>query len=259
MPEEVAVRCPNPDCPAVAAARLRHFVSRGAMDIEGLGGKLLDQLLAAGLVTDAASLWDLEAERLAALPGWGEVSAANLVRELEAARSRPLERLLFALGMPHVGERAARALAGASVGSRRWRRRGTRSCRPSRESARSWRRRFATGLPRPATASWWSGFGPAGWTLEAARSGDGGPRPLDGLTFVVTGALSRPRPEVQARLEELGATVAGSVSAKTSLVVAGAEAGSKLERARALGVEVVDEEGLERVIRERGGGGLWVR
>jgi DNA ligase (NAD+) len=111
-PEEVAVRCPNPGCPAVAHARLRHFVSRSAMDVDGLGGKLLDQLLAAGLISDAASLWDLDAERLAALPGWGEVSAGNLVRELEGARSRPLERLLFGLGIPHVGERAARALAG---------------------------------------------------------------------------------------------------------------------------------------------------
>jgi DNA ligase (NAD+) len=109
--EEVALRCPNPECPAVVGARLRHFVARGAMEIEGLGGRLLEQLIEAALVTDVASLWDLEAEALAELPGWGELSAANLLGELEEARSRPLHRLLFALGIPHVGERAAKLLA----------------------------------------------------------------------------------------------------------------------------------------------------
>ncbi len=108
---EVALRCPNPDCPAVVAARLRHFASRGAMEIEGLGGKKLDQLVEAGLVTDRASLWDLDAETLAALPRWQEISAAKLVAELDAARSRPFHRLLFALGIPGIGERVAKQLA----------------------------------------------------------------------------------------------------------------------------------------------------
>ena len=110
---EVAVRCPNPGCPAVVASRLRHFVSRAAMDIEGLGGERLDQLAREGLVTDAASLWDLRAEQLEPLPGWGEMSAAKLVAELDGARTRPLGRLLVGLGIPHVGERAAQALARA--------------------------------------------------------------------------------------------------------------------------------------------------
>jgi len=258
-PEEVAVRCPNPGCPAVAHARLRHFVSRAAMDVDGLGGKLLDQLLAAGLITDAASLWDLDAERLAALPGWGEVSAGNLVRELEGARARPLERLLFALGVPHVGERAARALAGrfgrleavAAAGEEELQ--AVEGVGPIVAGAvRDW---FASPRNRELVAR----LRARGVDPEATRSRDDGPKPLAGLKVVITGTLSRPRSQVQARLEALGATVVGSVSSATSMVVAGAEAGSKLGRARALGVEVVDEEALERVIRERGGGELWER
>ena len=110
--EEVALRCPNPECPAVTRARLRHFVARGAMEIEGLGGRLARAIGRCRLVTDEASLWDLEIDGLAELPGWGELSAKNLLGELEEARGRPLHRLLFALGIPHVGERAAKLLAG---------------------------------------------------------------------------------------------------------------------------------------------------
>ncbi len=109
--EEVVVRCSNPDCPAVRASRLRHFVSRAGMEIEGLGGRRLDQLVEEGLVTDAASLWDLGPEELEPLPGWGEKSAANLIAELEEAKGRPLHRLVFALGVPHVGAGAARLLS----------------------------------------------------------------------------------------------------------------------------------------------------
>ena len=109
--EEVALRCPNQACPAVVGARLRHFVARGAMEIEGLGGRLLDQLMEVGLVTDEASLWDLDPETLAELPGWGDLSTARLLGELDEAKSRPLHRFLFALGVPHVGENAAKILA----------------------------------------------------------------------------------------------------------------------------------------------------
>jgi len=110
-PGEVVLRCPNRACPAVVASRLRHFVSRGAMEIEGLGGKLLDQLAREELISDPASLWELDVDTLAGLPGWGDRSAANLMQQLEQAKARPLHRLLFALGIPLVGEGAARTLA----------------------------------------------------------------------------------------------------------------------------------------------------
>jgi DNA ligase (NAD+) len=246
--EEVALRCPNLGCPAVVGARLRHFVARGAMEIEGLGGRLLEQLVNAGMVTDEASLWDLEAESLAELPGWGELSALNLLRELEEASKRPLHRLLFALGIPHVGERAAKLLA----------------------------RRFgsleALSAAGPEAIEEIDGVGPViaaavtGWFYEprnralVERLGERGIDPREevddehkgaafaGQTFVITGTLSRPRRELKEELERLGATVAGSVSRKTSYLVAGENAGSKLNAARELGVEVIDEAELERLL-----------
>jgi len=255
-PGEVAVRCPNPACPAVRLARLRHFVSRGAMEIEGLGGKLLEQLVREGLVTDPASLWDLDPGRLAQLPGWGEVSAANLMRELEAARTRPLPRLLFALGIPHVGERAARLLA---------ERFGTmeRLARASEEELEAIEgigpviaRSVVAWFRDPANRELIRRLAERGVTGAPVTRAGGG---LDGLTFVLTGALSRPRPEVARRLEELGARVASSVSRRTSYVVAGESPGSKLARARELGVPVLDEAGLEALVRERTGEALWSR
>lgn len=245
--EEVALRCPNPVCPAVTASRLRHFVSRGAMEIEGLGTRTLNQLVDAGLVTDEASMWDLEAETLADLPGWGELSAARVLRELDQARQRPLHRLLFALGLPHVGERASKLLA-ARFGSlenlaaaetddmvnlegigpviaesvQRW-----MSAAENRELIT---RLAARGVnpheeERPQTAM-----------------------PLAGQVFVLTGSLSSPRREIKERLEELGATVAGSVSKKTTCLVAGENAGSKLDKATAIGIKILDETGLERML-----------
>jgi len=255
-PGEVALRCPNPECPAVVSARLRHFVSRGAMDIEGLGGKLLDQLLREGLIRDPASLWELDADRLAGLPGWGEVSAANVMRELAEARRRPLHRLLFALGIPHVGQRAARLLAERFGSMER-----LAAATPEEleaidgigpviaDSIRRW-------LAEPENRKLLDRLEALGVAMTEPRAAGEENRPLNGLSFVLTGTLSRPRDEVRRRLEELGARVTGSVSRRTSYLVAGEAAGSKLDKARELGVAVVDEAGLEALVRERGGD-LW--
>jgi len=250
---EVAVRCPNPVCPAVLGSRLRHFVARGAMDIDGLGEKLLDQLVTEGLVTDAASLWDLDSDRLAELPGWGRVSADNLVRELDQARRRPLERLLFGLGIPLVGERAARELARA-FGS-------VESLAVADEEAlvevdgvgpkmaQSVRRWFADDGNRTLVERLRArGVDPRDTVDDQAAD----ERPLEGTTVVITGTLSRPRPEVARRLEALGAKVTGSVSARTDLLLAGGEAGSKLDRARDLGIEIIDEADLDDRLRQKG-------
>ena len=242
--EEVALRCPNPICPAVTASRLRHFVSRGAMEIEGLGSRTLSQLTEEGLVTDEASLWDLDAAVLAELPGWGELSAARVLKELDQARQKPLHRLVFALGIPHVGERASKVLA-ARFGSL-----------------------DALAAADAEAMIDLEGIGPViaqsvkNWTTAAenreliARLMTHGvdPReheraetesPLAGKIFVLTGTLIRPRRELKERLEELGATVTGSVSSKTTYLVAGENAGSKLDKAGKLGVEILDENGLE--------------
>lgn len=248
---EVAVRCPNRACPAVLRGRLAYFCSRAGLDIEGLGRRLIEQLLAAGMVSDPASLWDLDWAALAALPGWGERSAANLRAQLEAARQRPLWRVLAALGIRHVGERAAKLLAG---------RFGSLQALAAAGEAEL---QQAEGVGPTIAASVVAFFAdPESRQLVdrlVARGVD--PReeplppaggPLAGLTFVLTGALSRPRPEVQALLEHAGARVVDSVSRKTSFLVVGADPGSKAAKAATLGVAVLDEAGLQAWLADRG-------
>ncbi len=250
---EVALRCPNQGCPAVLGARLRHFVARGAMEIEGLGERSLAQLVEAGLVSDEASLWDLDIEPLAALPGWGKVSADNLVREIAEARSRPLRRLVFALGIPHVGERAAKLLA---------ERFGSLDALARADAEELVAIDGIGPVIAEAVTRWFAeegnrerlrrlqdrGVDP----VDSARTADDD-APLAGLIFVLTGSLSRPRRELKDELEALGASVAGSVSQRTSFLVAGEDPGSKLDRARELGIEVLDEDGLSRLVNSMRG------
>jgi DNA ligase (NAD+) len=257
--EQVALRCPNPECPAAAAARLRHFCSRGAMEIEGLGERTLDQLAARGLVTDEASLWDLDPKTLAELPGWGERSAAKLMAELEQAKARPFHRLLFALGIPGVGEGVARRLARRFPSFDRL----TAATRDEIEEIDG----IGPSLSGSLTA-WLSddrnqrlmerlqrrGIDPVEPEADAST---GGAEVLADTVFVVTGTLSRSRRVVKDRLEALGARVVGSVSGATTHLLAGENAGSKLDRARAHGVEILDEDTLDALIGANGGTGLW--
>jgi len=251
-PGEVAVRCPNRACPGVQRQRLFHFVSRAGMDIEGLGRRFVEQLLSAGVIGDPASLWDLDAEGLAELPQWGEKSAANLLAQLEAARTRPLWRLLVALGIRHVGEKAAKVLASRFGSLEALARAGEEELEQAEgigpTIAASVVAFFAddenAGLVRRLRQR---GVDPREEVVSAAVE-----RPLDGLTFVLTGTLARPREQVAGLLEQAGAKVADSVSRRTSFVVAGVEAGSKLAKARELGVKVLDEKGLKRLLAEKG-------
>lgn len=248
--------CPNPACPAQSFERLRYFVSRGAMDVRGLGEKLIEQVLAVGLVRDAADLYTLSAEQLAELERSGEKKAANVLAQLEASKTRPLWRLINALGISHVGERNAQALARAfgnldallaatpeqieAVPGLGGTIAGSVVAALADPSMRDLIRRLRE-----------SGLNPV---EETAPRGDA----LAGLSFVLTGALSRPRDEIKARLEVAGGRVTGSVTKKTSYLVAGEEAGSKLDRARELGIAVLDEAGLETLLAERGvGSGEW--
>ncbi len=252
-PGEVVIRCPNRRCPAVLRQRLFHFVSRAGMDVEGLGRRFIEQLLDAGMLGDPASLWALDAERLSALPQWGEKSAANLLAEIAAARTRPLWRLLVALGIRHVGEKAAKVLA-ARFGSL------DALGRATVEELEQ-----AEGVGPTISASVVEFFADDENRDLVRRLRDAGVdpreepvaqaaavRPLSGLAFVLTGTLSRPREQVAALLEEAGARVVESVSRRTSYVVAGADPGSKLEKARALGVAVLDEDALGALLAEKG-------
>lgn len=247
--EEVATRCVNPACPAVVREALRHFCSRRAMDIEGLGEKLVDQLVTAGLLTDVASIYDLKADDLARLERWGEKSAANLLQQIDLSRGNDLSRLLFGLGIRHVGERAARTLArrfrtldGIAQASEESLQEADEIGPNTAAAVSAWfahpRHRELVERLRAHGVAFESREPP-----EAARE----PGPLAGKTVVVTGTLpGTTREEAEERLEAAGAKVAGSVSRKTDFLVAGEEAGSKLDKARALDVRVVTwEEMLE--------------
>jgi DNA ligase (NAD+) len=247
---EVALRCVSASCPAIVRESIRHFVSRNAMDIEGLGDKLIDQLLEADLVEDYTSLYRLRAEQLTSLERWGEKSAENLVAQIEKSKGRTLAHLLHAVGIRFVGGRVARLLADAFGDLDALKRAKQEELEEVPEIgpkvADSVLRFFADEhnqkrieALRDAGVSF---VQPRRATVES---------PLSGKTVVLTGTLTRmTRDDAKRRLEALGARVSGSVSAKTDLVIAGEKAGSKLEKAEELGVEVIDEAGFLELVGE---------
>ena len=258
---EVAYRCVSIDCPAQAHERLCHWVGRKAMDIDGLGDELIGKLVAAGMVSDVADFYDrLTETALAACPTGrvsvagedilvGKTIAAKVMAQVEESRGRGLARVLFGLGIRHVGEQVARSLA-KEFGSL-----------TSLMSADEERIAAVEGVgPKIAhsvreflsveeNAAVLERLREAGVVLEEEQEGDAVPQTLAGLTFVLTGTLERhTRDEAKAALQAFGAKVSGSVSKKTSYVVAGAAAGSKLAKAEQLGVPVLDEEALDHIL-----------
>ena len=237
---EVATRCVNPGCPAVVREALRHFCGRRAMNIEGLGEKLVDQLVTAGLLTDVASIYDLKAENLTDLERWGEKSAANLVAEIEKSKGNDASRLLFALGVRHVGEKAAKTLVGhfgtldALAEASEEELQAVEDVGPNTAAAiRAW---FAHPRHRELIEK----LRRHGVRLDGERRERPSEGVLSGRTVVLTGTLSGiTREEAGERLAAAGAKLSGSVSKKTDYVVVGESPGSKLEKAQALGVRVV--------------------
>jgi len=257
---EAATRCVNSSCPAILRGALRHWVSKGALDVDGLGSKLIEQLVAKGLVNSIADLYRLDAALLASLERMGEKSAENLVAALEASKAQPWHRQLYGLGIHHVGEVSAKALA-AAFPSASGLAAAAADDPPSitavfgigAEIAQSLQQWFAT----PANQQLLRALEPLGFSLAAgpeertaaAAGSDGAETPLAGSTFVLTGSLPNlSRSQAQALIEAAGGKVSGSVSKKTSYVVAGAEAGSKLTKAQSLGVPVLDEGGLQALL-----------
>lgn len=245
--EGAAWRCTNSACPAQLSRGIEHFASKDAMDIEGLGPQLVEALLAAGLIRDAADLYSLQAKDIAALERMGEKSAANLISAIEKSKSAGLERLIFALGIRSIGQVAAAALAA--------RFRTLDACFSATKEELIAIEDFGeitadyvlNYFSHPQNVALCKRLTEAGVLTEAtaAPTGDA----LAGFTFVLTGTLpTMTRDEASARIRAAGGKVAGSVSKKTSFVVAGEEAGSKLTKAKALGVAVIDEEGLLRML-----------
>jgi DNA ligase (NAD+) len=242
--------CENSECPAQVRARIEHFARRGAMDIEGLGEAAVDQLVSLRLVHNAADLYTLHRHRatLVALDRWGEKSTQNLLDAIEASKGRPFQRLLFALGIRHVGAGVAGLLAEhfpsmealQSAGAEHLQAISGLGPRIAESIGHFFAERHNTELLRHLKQ--------AGLTMEGARPRRG-TGPLSGKTFVLTGTLpSLTREEATALIERHGGTVTSSVSKKVQFLLAGEEAGSKLARARALAIPVISEADLQQMI-----------
>ena len=258
---EVAYRCVSIDCPAQAHERLCHWVSRKAMDIDGMGDELIGKLVAAGLVSDVADFYDrLTVTALAACPTGrvsvagddilvGKTIAAKVMEQIEQSRHAGLARVLFGLGIRHVGEQVARSIArefgslGALVEADEERIAAVEGVGPKiAHSVREF-------LSVPENLSVIERLREARVSLEEERPADEPAQTLAGLTFVLTGTLERhKRDDAKAALQAFGAKVSGSVSKKTSYVIAGVAAGSKLTKAQQLGVPVLDEDALEQIL-----------
>ena len=241
-PGEAAHRCVNPDCPAMAREGLIHFVSRDAMNIDGLGPSIIETLLEAELIRDAADLYGLSAEKLANLERLGEKSAANLVNAIAASREAGLGRVLFALGIRFVGAKVAGILAKTFGSMARLRDAAMEELVQIQDIGRRIAESVVGYFADPEHLSLVDKLEAAGVNLEYRQSGEMIPQTLAGKTFVLTGTLAAMgRDAAAAEIEKRGGKASGSVSRKTDFVVAGEEAGSKLTKARELGVRVLDE------------------
>ncbi len=257
---EAATRCVNSSCPAILRGALRHWVNKGGLDVDGLGSKLIEQLVDRGLVGSIADLYRLDAALLASLERMGSKSAENLVAALASSKSQPWHRQLYGLGIHHVGEVNAKALARAFANAAALARAASDSPELitavygiGAEIAQSLQQWFAT----PANQQLLGQLESLGFSLGATGPELAGPgaglvgaaagaeTPLAGQTFVLTGSLpSLSRSAAQALIEAAGGRVSASVSKKTSFVVAGEEAGSKLGKAKTLGVPILTEADL---------------
>jgi DNA ligase (NAD+) len=243
LPDEAVARCTGGlYCPAQRKQALLHFASRRAMDIEGMGDKLVEQLVDAGLVGSPADLYRLRLEDLAGLDRMAEKSGANILQAIAASRQTTLARFIYALGIRHVGEATAKDLARHFGGLEALMLADEARLLEVRDVgpvlAQSMVRFFGEAHNREVIAQ----LRAAGVCWPEAAGEGGGAKPLAGYTFVLTGTLpSLGREEAKARIEAAGGKVSGSVSKKTHFVLAGSEAGSKLERAVELGVRVIDE------------------
>ncbi|MDP4086059.1 MAG: NAD-dependent DNA ligase LigA [Bacillota bacterium] len=246
LPEEVALRCINPKCPAQIREGLIHFVSRDAMNIEGLGEKVVSQLFAEKLIGDVADIYKLTSEQLLGLERMGEKSVFNLLQAIEASKSTSLEKLLFGLGIRHVGAKAAKTLSQVFVSITNLMAASKDDLLEINEIGEKMADSIVAFFDKKEVLDLIEELKNAGVNMEYK-----GALPVEsdsifaGKTVVLTGKLEQlSRNEAKERIEALGGNVAGSVSKKTDLVIAGSEAGSKLTKAEQLGIEVWDEEKL---------------
>jgi DNA ligase (NAD+) len=247
--DEAVWRCENTSCPAKLQRGLEHFAARHAMNIDGLGESLIARLIAEGLVASYADIYHLTADRLANMDRLGQKSATNLVNQIALSKTRELWRLIYGLGIRHVGERGAQALAGAFgsldaiVQASADRLQGVADIGPVVAAA------VCGYFDEPRNRELVEALAAAGLKMDGPIEAGGAPGPLTGKTFVLTGTLeSHSREEAAAAIQERGGKVTSAVSKKTSYVVAGADPGSKLAKAQTLGVGVLDEAAFRALL-----------
>ncbi len=247
---EAATRCANIDCPAQLKNNLRHLAGRGALDIDGLGQKLVDQLVEANLVTRLSDVFALELSQIAGLERMGEKSASNLIAAVDRARKTTLPRLLIALGIRHVGATVAELLASHFETLERLLAASKSEIAALEGVGPIIAESVSRFMENPSNREEIARFARLGLVVEVPRQNTTdavatGSQPLHDLIFVLTGTLSQPRGEWKSRIEAAGGKVTGSVSRKTSYVIAGSDPGSKAAKAKQLGVKILDETGLE--------------
>lgn len=249
LEEEVALRCINPQCPAQIREGLTHFVSRNAMNIDGLGEKVIAQLYREELIKDVADLYTLQKEELLQLERMGEKSVDNLLAAINTSKNNSLERLLFGLGIRHVGAKAAKTLAMEFGTMDRLKEVTEEELTAVHEIGSKMSDAVVLYFQQPEVAELIEKLEAAGVNMSyegpirpAIAEGES---PFAGKTIVLTGKLNQlTRNEAKERIEALGGSVTGSVSKKTDLVIAGEEAGSKLQKAEKLNIDVWDEQRL---------------
>jgi DNA ligase (NAD+) len=243
--EQAARRCINPECPAQIYEKLKHFVGRDALNIDGLGDRIIGQLLDSKLVKNAADIYDLRREQVLTLEGFSFRSADNLLESIENSKKVALAKFLFALGIPHVGKTNARFLANEFEEIDKLSQAGFERLRALEGIGDIMAKSICDYFQNPETLQLLQTLFMRGVVLEASKKAEG---KLSGRSFVITGTLSRGRNEAEEFIRANGGTASGSVSKNTSYLVAGDKAGSKLDRAKSLGVPVIDEEELMALI-----------
>ncbi len=244
--------CRNDACKAKEFERIRHFVSRDAMDIQGLGDERINQLLEAGLVRDIADLYALEVEKVAALDRMGEKSAVKLSDQIQGSKTRELSRVIYGLGMNMVGDKVSNLLERNFSGLPAIQNASLEQFLSISGMGDTIAASIVDGLNLPRIKALIGKLEAAGLNMTSNAKPIG--TQLAGMAFVITGSLSKSRDEIQKHLEEKGARVTGSVTKKTNYLIAGEAAGSKLDKATELGVSILNEVQLEALLLEHGVG-----